>query len=245
MALDLGRGARGGWSPCAVRRKFPPPRDPPWSSLASPCFFKTPGRGGSSSRSGAAHQSSLPLGFRALGAGKAHGEPPPAAPSLPPGCGAEPRGSPQRRSVRGSRGPRSPQPPLPSPAPLPGERAGPGAAGAGKGRAGAGRGVYRAARRGGGAAARLRDTGRREAARAAPGSSPGARGPRARSPPSPALGAALPAVRSVRARRKPPRGLASAGPRAAWKPPQVSPEPFASDQQLHGRDVPESGEGAA
>lgn len=76
-----------------------------------------------------------------------------------------------------------------------------------------------------GAAASLPDTGRREAARAASGYFPGSRGPHPRSlptapPRSAALGAALRAVRSGLAGRKPTQGLARGGLRAAWKFPR-------------------------
>lgn len=98
------------------------------------------------------------------------------------------------------------------PPPSQGTCAGPGAAGAGKGRAGAGRNVYIAARRDVGAAARLRDTGRREAARVVAGSFSSSRGPRRppavggtrRGAPGGALGAL-----SARAR--------GGNPRSAWQ----------------------------
>lgn len=79
-----------------------------------------------------------------------------------------------------------------------------------------------------GAAAGLRDTGRRKAARAASGSFPGSRGPHPRSPPSP-RGRRHSALRSRRCAQGAPGGNSRrAGQAEGWGPrrrfPEVSPE---------------------
>lgn len=70
MALDLNRGAHGGWSPFPGKRKFLPHKDSGVPLLAPAFFKKTPGQGQSRPATvptvGAELPPFVPLGSRAL-----------------------------------------------------------------------------------------------------------------------------------------------------------------------------------
>lgn len=209
------RGLRGRWTPGVGRaaaglraQQEETPTTRARSSLASPCCFKTPGRGQSPAAVPAVG-AELPVGFRVLGAGKARtANPRLPALSLPAGCGAEPRGSPQRRSVRGVAAPGAPSPRFRHPPPSPGSAPGPGPPG--RGRVGPGRGEAFIERQGG--------AGERPPACGTPGGERLPAPPRVprRVPEVPARGPHRPprsALRSWRCAQGAPGG----NPRGAWR----------------------------